>query len=164
VDFTLYYRGSLWANGKPKHKHELRQHFHKQIKELWGQPPLNEHLHLIDPTYEPPQTRGAIIVTATVEKPSVVCPVGAYNFASIVSSKIDLVADLSITLLRPGAPGEIVTKGGDLDNRIKTLLDALKIPERPDALPKGASPAADEVSLPRMSRRFPLTPPLPPSL
>jgi len=144
TEFTLYYRGSLWANGKPKHKHELRKHFHKQIKELWNQPPLNEHRHLIDPTYEPTVPRGSMVVTAPVEKPSVVRTVGAFNFASIVSPKINLVADLSITLLRPGPPGEIVTQGGDLDNRIKTLLDALKIPERPSTLPDGASPEADE--------------------
>jgi hypothetical protein len=61
-----------------------------------------------------------------------------------VSSEINLVADLTVTFLRPGPPGELVSQGGDLDNRIKTLVDALKIPEDTNTLPDGASPAADE--------------------
>jgi hypothetical protein len=41
-----------------------------------------------------------------------------------------------VTLLRCEPPGSIVTQGGDIDNRLKTLLDSLKIPE-PNALPEG---------------------------
>ncbi len=120
----------------------MRQYFHSQIKELWNQQPLNKHLDLTDITYEPTDTRGSTVVTA-YEKPSIVRTVGAYNFASIVSSKINLVADLTVTLLRPGPPGAIVTQGGDIDNRIKTLLDTLKIPNGPSALPKGVFSAAE---------------------
>jgi hypothetical protein len=143
VEFALYYRGPLRASGGPKDKHQLRQYFHSQIKELWNQPPLNEHRDLFDPDYEPDLSGGAIVVTS-YDKPSVVRAVGDYKFASVVSSAINLVADLTITFLRPEPPGAIVTQGGDIDNRIKTLLDALKIPNGPDALPKGAFPSADE--------------------
>ena len=85
----------MWANGKRRHKHDLRQCFHKQIKELWKQPLLNEHFDLVDPTYEAAETRGSIVVAGVEERPSVVRSVGAYNFASIVSSEINLVADLT---------------------------------------------------------------------
>jgi hypothetical protein len=54
-----------------------------------------------------------------------------------------MVADLTITLLRPEPPGRIVTQGGDIDNRLKTLLDALKIP-RESELPAGEVPSEDE--------------------
>jgi hypothetical protein len=37
-----------------------------------------------------------------------------------------------------------VTQGGDVDNRIKTLLDALKVPNDPSALPDGISLTEDE--------------------
>jgi hypothetical protein len=143
VEFTLYYRGPLRANRGPVDKHKLRRYFHPQIKELWSQPPLNKHRSLIDPSYEPIGIGGNVIVAEPVEA-SVVRPVGAYRFTSVVSSEINLVADLTITFLRPEPPGAIVTKGGDIDNRIKTLLDALKVPNGPGALPKDASPAADE--------------------
>jgi hypothetical protein len=33
-----------------------------------------------------------------------------------------------VLLLRPEAPGQLFTQSGDIDNRLKTLFDALKIP------------------------------------
>jgi hypothetical protein len=41
MEFTLYYDGRLTANAKAKYKHELRKHFHAQLKELWDQEPLS---------------------------------------------------------------------------------------------------------------------------
>jgi len=51
------------------------------------------------------------------------------------------VADLSITLLRPGAPGQALA---DIDNRLKTLVDALKVPKKQGELPPDAVPSEDE--------------------
>jgi hypothetical protein len=141
VEFTLYYQGRLKANGGRKHKHQIRQYLHGQIKELWNQPPLNEHRSLIDDSVEPAGIGGNVIVTKSV-RASVRRPVGAYNFAAVVSPEIHLVADLDITYLRPGAPGALI-QGGDIDNRMKTLLDALKIPEEPDLVDLG-SPLPDQ--------------------
>jgi hypothetical protein len=45
-----------------------------------------------------------------------------------------------VTLLRPETPGSILTQGGDIDNRIKTLLDSLKMPRRSEELPPEAVP------------------------
>lgn len=36
---------------------------------------------------------------------------------------------LDITILRPEEPGNLVTQSGDIDNRLKTLFDALTIPD-----------------------------------
>jgi hypothetical protein len=69
--------------------------------------------------------------------------VGGFRFVPTVSSTLDMVADLTITLLRPEPPGRILTQGGDLDNRLKTLLDALKVPTK-DEIPSGAAPAQDD--------------------
>ena len=38
-------------------------------------------------------------------------------------------------MLRPEEPGAIITKGGDLDNRLKTLFDALRKPKDLQELP-----------------------------
>ncbi len=46
----------------------------------------------------------------------------------LISEHLATVADLSITLLVPHAVGQIVHNGGDIDNRIKTLIDALRVP------------------------------------
>jgi hypothetical protein len=67
-----------------------------------------------------------------------------YQFAPLVSSRIRFAASLDILMLRPEPPGSIVSQAGDIDNRLKTLLDALKVPHEANALPEGSKPAADE--------------------
>lgn len=136
MEFTLYYRGNLKSNGGAEDKHRLRRMFHSQLKELWQQKPLCEYtsalLRLpdsVDPMYE---------------NVSVIRAIAGFNFAPLVSERIHLVAELDILLLRPEPPGAIVTQCGDIDNRIKTLLDALKVPTEPNALPKNTAPKADE--------------------
>ena len=37
-------------------------------------------------------------------------------------------------MLRPELPGGIVTSGGDIDNRLKTLFDALRVPGVPQEI------------------------------
>jgi hypothetical protein len=126
VELTLHYRGPLRASGSGRrrvnHKHALREHFHKQLKRLWDQPPLlDEH-----------DTSFAIRKR------------GHFRFVPLVDSKSYLIAELQITMLRPGPPGSIVTQTGDIDNRLKTLLDALKMPEGLNDLPSDAAPSSDE--------------------
>ena len=41
MEFVLYYRGALKANGRSTEKHKLRKHFHAQLSLLWQQKPLN---------------------------------------------------------------------------------------------------------------------------
>ena len=41
---------------------------------------------------------------------------------------LSLSCDLDILFLRQDDPGSLITQGGDLDGRIKTLLDALRMP------------------------------------
>jgi hypothetical protein len=53
------------------------------------------------------------------------------------------VASLEITMLRPEAPGHVITQGGDIDNRLKTLLDSLQVPKL-DQLTSSDTPNSDE--------------------
>jgi len=137
MEFTLYYRGPLASQGNALDKHRLRRHFHGQLMELWSHPPLIQNFDLIDSDFEPTDPRGGFVTIG--EKPSVVETVGGYKYTSVVSSKIELVAHLTITFLRPEPPGRLRDEYGDLDNRIKTLLDGLKIPNDKNALPKDDS-------------------------
>ena len=68
---------------------------------------------------------------------------GPFNFVPLATNELKLIAELDVTLLRPEPPGRLVTQGGDIDNRLKTLFGALSIPQL-NALPQGALPAADE--------------------
>lgn len=128
---TLHYRGVLRANGAPDHKHQLRKLFHAQLKKLWGQPPLSEHTRLLQPR-------------AAEGQYSSLRPLGPFTFVPLVTAEMDAVAELSITLLRPERPGGLLTQGGDIDNRIKTLLDALTMPRHANAIATIGSPESDE--------------------
>jgi hypothetical protein len=61
-----------------------------------------------------------------------------------VCQHLHLVADLQIHILWPQSPGAIISSGGDIDNRIKTLLDSLKMPHEPTALPTATTPQPGE--------------------
>src|SRR5262249_3325043 len=115
MEFRLYYRGRLTANGPPPEKWLLRRRFHEQLARLWNQEPLAG-------------TRSRWLSPDTEEK-SVLMTVGPFTFAPLVSSKLGVAAELDILFLRLQAPGAIVAYGGDLDNRVKTLLDALRVPD-----------------------------------
>ncbi len=131
MEFTLTYRGPLRANRGPREKHDLRRVFHSQLKILWDQIPLSGYRDFLA---WPPKP----------QKPSVIEEHHGFRFAPLVSKKIEFVAALDIFLLRPEPPGTLFSQAGDLDNRIKTLLDALKVPHEQTALPEGAKPERDE--------------------
>lgn len=130
--FTLVYRGPLKSNRGAKDKHLLRRHFHGQLKELWAQKPLSSfQSRLLDRSKDDQST-------------NVVRDIGKFAFAPLICENVALVAELQITLFRPQAPGALVGTGGDIDNRIKTVLDALKVPHEPSALPSEESPLDGE--------------------
>ena len=116
--FTLNYGGPLKANRGPKEKQKLRRHFHCQLKRLWEQPPLADFTVWLKPEV------GAREI-------SLVEAVGSFQFVPLVSKRIHMLAELGLTILRPGPPGDLVNHGGDIDNRVKTLLDALRVPRAP---------------------------------
>ncbi|MCH8948126.1 MAG: hypothetical protein IH789_10950, partial [Acidobacteria bacterium] len=64
---------------------------------------------------------------------------GEFHFVPLVNDLWKLVCDLDILFLRREAPGELVKSGGDIDNRIKTLFDALRVPSGLSEIGKGAS-------------------------
>ena|SRR5258706_16042776 len=129
--FVLHYRGPLKVNGGTTHKHELRCHFHAQLKQLWSQKPLVEIPQWLR---EPKDPNGYHFLRQ----------IGGFVFAPLVTAEVNAVAELALTLLRPELPGGLVTRGGDIDNRLKTLLDALSMPRLPNALPPNLDPATGE--------------------
>lgn len=46
-----------------------------------------------------------------------------------------MICELDILFLRREPPGAVVNHGGDIDNRIKILFDALRIPQSEKELP-----------------------------
>jgi len=70
--------------------------------------------------------------------------VGDFLFLPLISQKTLLMAELEVLFLRPQEPGSLVGHGGDIDNRIATVFDALRVPSAQE-LPKGDKPQPDEV-------------------
>jgi hypothetical protein len=130
--FTLHYRGQLRPNAKPLHKHELRQHFRRQLAQYWKQAPLSYFPKFLEPA---PADKTELSVL--VEK-------NGFTFAPLVSEQLHLVAELDVDILWPQKPGAIITAGGDIDNRLKTLLDSLRMPSNPSDLPPGTVPDGEE--------------------
>ena len=130
MKFRLYYQGPLKSNGRPKDKQLLRRAFHPQLKDLWNHQPLNE----LAKDFLDPNKQELNVLDNSVE---------GWTFASVINAKHYLVAALDITMLRQEDPGSLVAKGGDIDNRLKTLFDALAIPKA-DQIPKDDAPRKDE--------------------
>jgi hypothetical protein len=126
MEFRLVYQGRLVSSGSVLEKQTLRRVLHPQLKALWHQPPLDDaRLVYGDQLYQRE---------------------GVFKFAPLVSSKRKLVAELDILFLRPQRPGDLLLHhGGDIDNRLKTLLDSPRIPRaRQNEIPQGDSPLPDE--------------------
>ncbi len=133
MQFRLHYRGPLKASGrKPRRRevHKLRRHFHGQLRDLWCTEPLASHNEFWA------HHRRAGIVNIREE-------IGPFTFVPLITKKLYLVAGLNVLLLRPAPPGELVGHGGDLDNRLKTLLDGLRLPAETE-IPAGDKPSPEE--------------------
>lgn len=107
MELTLFYRGTLKANGDSTHKHEIRKVFAPQIRRRIPFLAPHQIIHRIE---------GVV----------------SLSFCAPITRANGRTAELSITLLRPSAPGEIIQHGGDIDNRLKTLFDALRCPTIPE--------------------------------
>jgi len=68
---------------------------------------------------------------------------GPHCFVPLVRKQADSYCSLDILFLRRDSPGSVIRSGGDLDNRLKVLLDALKVPDSCEGLPE--SPEYDPI-------------------
>ena len=101
------------------------------MKTLWQQQPLVDSRKWFEGT----STQTTINLNRRI---------GGFTFVPLVSPDLHLICELDIFMLRPEPPGAIVTQGGDIDNRLKTLFDALRCPHDVGELPKGAFPDVTE--------------------
>jgi hypothetical protein len=125
MDFTLVYwdttlKAASQSNKRSWEKHHIRRHFSLQLEQLWNLSPV---LHWFDHAR---QQRDAY--AKKYER-------GGVEFVPLVMESLGLVCDLEIMFLRPGIPGKIVSDGGDIDNRLKVLLDALRVPKETSEMP-----------------------------
>ena len=130
--------GSGRDDPRPEHKHSIRRKFHRQLKRLWETTWLKEAKHGLyvnAPDIHPdlPMRAGLAQRYKT----------GAYRFVPLVREELALLCSLKILFLRPDPPGTLI-RSADLDSRLKTLFDALKMPVEKSQIGRCQTPDADE--------------------
>jgi hypothetical protein len=134
MQFRLTYTGKLPPNGKPADKHAIRKLLHPQLAKLWMQPHM-----LVDQKYcltWPKPVDGTTNITDKIP---------GFLFCPLVVERLHFVAELDILCLRPKRVGPIIASSGDIDNQLKTLFDALRIPHKKDEIPTGVAADLTEV-------------------
>jgi len=145
MKFTLVYEGPLPSNARPKMKWAIRKYLSPQLEELWQiHPSLSDAQRRRFIPRDQPFSFGDIHhdsddqrrftqvgsdsdvdLCAEIER-------GGRNYWPLVRNTFALKCYLGITFMRREDPGKVVKggdKGVDLDNRLKTLFDALGIPD-----------------------------------
>ena len=131
VEFRLYYRGPLPAESgtpRPKYKHEIRRQIHVQLKELWSQHEELNRALASKPGVDDDLEEHPLKVADYFSR-------GKHRFLPLVRKEYGDYCSLDILFLRRDAPGNMVSSGGDLDNRIKVLLDGLRVPDVTSGMP-----------------------------
>ncbi|HJW41361.1 MAG TPA: hypothetical protein VJ476_09065 [Rhizomicrobium sp.] len=127
MKFRLTYDGRLEANGGARHKHEIRRAFHPQLKRLWETDPnLLGWARILEPGSNLPRIGLTHTTTAQAWLAASYDRMG-YHFVPLATARFSLIASIEVLFLRPDEPGSII-KSGDIDNRLKTLFDALQMP------------------------------------
>jgi hypothetical protein len=120
MEFRLIYEGKLKSNADAKEKHRIRKIFHEQFKTLWTLPPLNDQPDWI-----------ALELTDKTSFTSVK-QIEGRNFASLVCKEMHMYCELSLLILKP----DVKQLFGDIDNKLKTIFDALRCPNSKQEIPK----------------------------
>src|ERR1700730_3925899 len=159
MKFTLTYDGELRSSGnspKPEDKWHIRRALHPQLAELWQMHAvlsplltrgiwvpsegtywrLEQHHSLPEPP--PPPNPGQTLINLIATQ-----PVGGSNFLPLVRESLALICALDILFLRKKEPGQLIKQGGDIDNRLKTLFDGLRMPTDDEMRHAGGDPIPD---------------------
>lgn len=133
--------GPMHTDKRASHKHHIRREFHRQLKELWA---TNRFLstHRTTPAEFASLLRpadGAVWPSHPHERRPMVELVAnsyadfGYRFVPLVRKEISLHS-LRVLFLRRDFPGSVL-HAGDIDNRLKTLVDALRMPHSTAEVP-----------------------------
>ena len=168
VEFRLLFQGILLPSGgtnrRAAEKHEIRKHFHPQLRRLWtvkkglSQLAMRKGVESKKGIARLKETGGLspLPVLMDPEKRATHSEMfnlgldamgdnwnrSGFNFVPLVTSDIALRCRLDVLLLRPDEK-KYIFEQGDIDGHLKTLFDALRIPK--DAQEVGnARPEGDE--------------------
>jgi len=141
MEFRLLYTGEILGASKTDTrasvKHAIRRALHPQLRRLWSiKPGLGG---LAEYHYFPRWCRNHSSVSIDnftdedrrrhgVEGIAEQWQRNGFRFVPLVTQEYILRCEIDILFLRPEEP-HFIMQGGDLDARVKTIFDALRIPE-----------------------------------
>lgn len=138
MKFRLVLRGALPPDkrGVADHKHRIRRELHPQLRTLWQQ-----HGLLVN-AWKPRRTADEYN-DVPIEKLANEFNRLGYRFVPLVRK--GMACSLDILIMRRDEPHKVFAgmPTGDLDNRVKTLIDGLKMPTQLQDV-AGVSPSEDE--------------------
>ena len=124
MEFCLHYEGKLKSSDTAAGKHRIRTSLHRQLKSICA------------------DSRFSTVFAKDLEDrrdlddaPLFIEHSGK-RYWFLISEHLKTVVDLDISLMLPHEVGAIVKNGGDIDNRIKTLFDALRVPSVASEIPR----------------------------
>lgn len=124
LEFRLIYDGLLLGasrnDTRSQHKHDVRKALHSQLFDLWSK---NHSLNAWELNNEQNIRERACVVLANR------FVLNGVRFVPLSWDGLGIACKLDILMLRPDQPGQTLMQSGDIDNRLKTLFDALRIPK-----------------------------------
>lgn len=162
MKFRLVYEGELRSNQRRPmdgqfdklavHKQAIRKKFHLQLKHLWETNEFLSSHRVYAQDYGIDVTAGTTSLPLGIDESERISLIDAvasqhaeqsYRFVPLVRKAWGLSCSLNILFLRHDPPGSVY-HAGDLDNRMKTLIDALRKPDGPNELRGNESPGEGE--------------------
>ena len=154
MEFRLLFSGDLPSTGnksKASEVHAIRRTFHPQLRRLWTAEENLRQLASNFVTEDPRPVNERTTVLRENDRFSYgIKAIGAnwtkagFDWVPLVTKDMALRCAIDVLLLRPDIEDRFIFRRGDLDGHIKTLIDALKMPENADGVGK-AVPQPDEM-------------------
>lgn len=131
VEFRLLYQGPITSNGDVADKFAIRRQIHPQLRRLCSEHPLLRSQLIAWGHVEAAQTLGDSFTSEDALrfgiKRSADTRLNGFCFMPLSRKEWHLRCSVDVLFLRREKPGKVFMRG-DLDNRLKTLFDALQMP------------------------------------
>jgi hypothetical protein len=153
MEFRLLYEGQLPSTGNKSHPsavHGIRRHFHPQLRRLWSAEPNLRDLAHNAVREDPRPVNERTHYLADQERYDYgIKAIGSlwrssgFDWVPLVTKEMSLRCSIDILFLRPDMEEKFLVHRGDLDGQLKTIVDALRMPDSPGEA-GGAVPQEDE--------------------
>jgi len=142
MEFHLLYEGELLSSGnhpKPENKHKIRKALHPQLRNLWltnrNLRQYAEHLgNQVPPHGGTEDERFSRGITSLGKDWARGDAPNTFHFVPLVTTTFALRCSVDILLLRPHEKQLIQPDTSDLDGKVKTIFDALQVPDNAASL------------------------------